>query len=49
MPYIEDLEKMSPDDPKVLDTLLNIYSDLGDQPAKVARIEKKMKSLGLLD
>jgi len=49
LPYFEKLEKMSPDDAKVLDTLLNIYSDLGDQPANVARIEKRMKTLGLLD
>lgn len=48
LPYYEALEKLSPDEPKVLDTLLNIYIDLDMQP-QMARIEKKMKSLGLLD
>jgi tetratricopeptide (TPR) repeat protein len=48
LPYFEALEKLSPDEPKVLDTLLNIYSDLDMQPG-AKRIEKKMKTLGLLD
>lgn len=48
LPYFEALEKMSPDEPKVLDTLLNIYSDL-DVQAGITRIEKRMKALGLLD
>jgi tetratricopeptide (TPR) repeat protein len=48
LPYFEKLEKLSPDDPKVLDTLLLIYSDLGQQ-ANITRIEKRMKALGLLD
>jgi tetratricopeptide (TPR) repeat protein len=48
LPYFEALEKLSPDDPKVLDTLLLIYSDLGQQ-AGITRIEKRMKALGLLD
>lgn len=47
-PYFEQCEKLSPDDPKVLDNLLAIYSDLGNEP-QIARIEKKMKTLGLLD
>jgi tetratricopeptide (TPR) repeat protein len=48
LPYYEALEKMAPDEPKVLDTLLNIYTDLDMQP-QMARIEKRMKTLGLLD
>jgi tetratricopeptide (TPR) repeat protein len=48
LPYFEETEKMSPDEPKVLDNLLNIYTDLGNEP-QIARITKKMKSLGLLD
>lgn len=48
LPYWENCEKLSPDEPRVLDTLLNIYYDLDNQP-QVARIEKKMKGLGLLD
>lgn len=47
-PYFENCEKLSPDDPKVLDTLLGIYTDLGNDP-QVARITKRMKTLGLLD
>lgn len=47
-PYFENCEKLAPDDPKVLDNLLNIYSDLGND-AQVARITKRMKTLGLLD
>ncbi len=47
-PYFETCEKLSPDDAKVLDTLLSIYSDLDNQP-QIARISKKMKALGLLD
>jgi len=48
LPYWEAAEKMSPDDGKVLDNLLAIYSDLDNQP-QVARVTKKMKALGLLD
>lgn len=48
LPYWETCEKLSPDEPKVLDTLLTIYTDLDVQP-QIARIEKKMKTLGLLD
>lgn len=48
LPYFEQAEKISPDDQKVLDNLLNIYSDLGNEP-QIARITKKMKSLGMLD
>ncbi|HZY81571.1 MAG TPA: tetratricopeptide repeat protein [Cyclobacteriaceae bacterium] len=48
LPYFEQCEKLSPDEPKVLDNLLNIYSDLGNE-AQVNRITKKMKALGLLD
>jgi len=48
LPYYEQCEKLSPDDEKVLDNLLAIYSDLGNEPQS-ARIEKKMKTLGLLD
>ncbi len=48
LPYFENCEKMSPDEPKVLDNLLAIYTDLGVD-AQIARIEKKMKALGLLD
>lgn len=46
LPYWEACEKISPDDEKVLDNLLSIYGDLDMQP-QVARIEKKMKALGL--
>ncbi len=48
LPYFENCEKMSPDEAKVLDNLLAIYTDLGVD-AQIARIEKKMKALGLLD
>jgi len=48
LPYWENCEKLSPDEARVLDTLLNIYYDLDNQP-QAARVEKKMKSLGLLD
>lgn len=46
LPYWEACEKINPDDEKVLDNLYSIYSDL-DMQAQVARIEKKMKALGL--
>ncbi len=48
LPYWEKCEKLSPDEGKVLDVLYMIYSDL-DIPAQVTRIEKRMKTLGLLD
>ncbi len=48
LPYWEKAEKLSPDDSKVLDILLGIYSDL-DSQTQVARITKHMKALGLLD
>jgi tetratricopeptide (TPR) repeat protein len=48
LPYYEELEKMSPDEAKVLDTLHSIYTDLDMQP-QIARVEKRMKALGLLD
>lgn len=48
LPFYEQCEKLSPDEPKVLDALLAIYSDLGNE-AQIARVEKKMKTLGLLD
>lgn len=48
LPYFEQAEKLSPDDEKVLDNLMAIYSDLGNE-AGIARVEKKMKALGLLD
>ncbi|MEQ9591809.1 MAG: tetratricopeptide repeat protein [Cyclobacteriaceae bacterium] len=48
LPYWEAAEKLSPDDPKILDNLYGIYSDL-DMGPQVARIEKKMKALGLFD
>jgi len=48
LPYWEAAEKLSPDDGKILDNLLAIYSDLDIQP-QVARVTKKMKTLGLLD
>lgn len=47
-PYFEACEKLSPDEPKVLDNLHAIYTDLGND-AQIARIEKKMKALGLFD
>lgn len=48
LPYWEKCEKISPDDPKVLDVLYMIYTDL-EMTAQVTRIEKRMKVLGLLD
>ncbi|MEQ1585564.1 MAG: tetratricopeptide repeat protein [Cyclobacteriaceae bacterium] len=48
LPYWEKCEKLSPDEGKVLDVLYMIYSDL-EMTAQVARIEKRMKTLGLLD
>jgi tetratricopeptide (TPR) repeat protein len=45
IPYIEACEKLSPDDVTVLYSMLNVYGDLDDQP-KVARVKKKLKSLG---
>ncbi|MBS1978056.1 MAG: tetratricopeptide repeat protein [Bacteroidetes bacterium] len=48
LPYWEQCEKMNPDDAKVLDTLLGMYTDLDNQ-AQVNRVSKHMKALGLLD
>jgi len=48
VPYWETAEKLSPDDSKVLDTLLGIYQDLGDT-AKTTKTAAHMKKLGLLD
>jgi tetratricopeptide (TPR) repeat protein len=48
LPYYEQCEKINPDEPKVLDQLYQIYRDLG-MDAQVARVEKKMKTLGLFD
>ncbi|MBP9926238.1 MAG: tetratricopeptide repeat protein [Cyclobacteriaceae bacterium] len=48
LPYWANCEKLSPDDEKVLDTLYIIYADL-EMTSDVARIEKRMKALGLLD
>lgn len=48
LPYWESSEKLSPDDVKVLDNLYVIYSDL-EMTQQIARIEKRMKALGLLD
>jgi tetratricopeptide (TPR) repeat protein len=48
LPYWEKCEKLSPDDSKVLDALSVIYYDL-EMTAQVTRIEKRMKTLGLLD
>ena len=48
LPYWEAAENLSPDDEKVLDNLYSIYSDL-DMQSQMARIQKKMKSLGLWD
>lgn len=48
LPYWEKSEKLSPDDSRVLDALYIIYTDL-EMTAQVTRIEKKMKTLGLLD
>ncbi len=48
LPYWEKCEKLSPDEPKVLDVLYMIYTDL-EMTAQVTRIEKRMKTLGLLD
>jgi tetratricopeptide (TPR) repeat protein len=45
VPYIEACEKLSPDDVTVQYSLLNVYGDLGED-AKVARVKKKLKSLG---
>lgn len=48
LPYWEALEKLNPDEGKVLDNLYLMYTDL-EMTAQVARIEKRMKALGLLD
>lgn len=48
LPYWEKCEKLSPDEGKVLDNLYMIYNDL-EMTAQVTRIEKRMKTLGLLD
>jgi tetratricopeptide (TPR) repeat protein len=48
LPYWEKCEKLSPDEGKVLDNLYIIYNDL-EMTAQVTRIEKRMKTLGLLD
>ncbi len=48
LPYWEGCEKLSPDDPKVLDNLYLMYTDL-EMTAQVTRIEKRMKTLGMLD
>jgi tetratricopeptide (TPR) repeat protein len=48
LPYWEKCEKISPDEPKVLDVLYLIYTDL-EMTAQVTRIEKRMKALGMLD
>lgn len=48
LPYWEGCEKLSPDDAKVLDTLYLMYFDL-EMTAQATRIEKRMKTLGLLD
>ena len=48
LPYWESCEKLSPDDAKVLDTLYLMYFDL-EMTAQATRIEKRMKTLGLLD
>jgi tetratricopeptide (TPR) repeat protein len=48
LPYWEKCEKLSPDEGKVLDVLYMIYSDL-EMTAQVTRVEKRMKTLGLLD
>ena len=45
LPYIENCEKLSPDDITVLYSLLNVYGDLDDQP-KIAKVKKKLKALG---
>lgn len=45
IPYIEACEKLSPDDVTVQYSLLNVYGDLGEE-AKVAKVKKKLKSLG---
>jgi len=48
LPYWEKCEKINPDDPKLLDVLYLIYTDL-EMTSQVTRIEKRMKTLGLLD
>ena len=48
LPYWEGCEKLSPDDAKVLDNLYIMYTDL-EMTAQATRIEKRMKTLGLLD
>ena len=45
IPYVEACEKLNPSDVTVLYSLLNVYGDLDDQP-KIARVKKKLKSLG---
>lgn len=46
MPYWEQAEKLNPSDSDVLDKLSTIYYYLGED-AKAARVEKRLKELGL--
>jgi tetratricopeptide (TPR) repeat protein len=45
LPFVENCEKISPDDVNVLYSLLTIYGDLDIQPS-VARVKKRLKTLG---
>ncbi|HMG94166.1 MAG TPA: hypothetical protein VK589_29105 [Chryseolinea sp.] len=46
MPYWEKAEKLNPEDQEVLDTLYQIYTDLGIDD-QIKRIEKRYKDLGI--
>jgi tetratricopeptide (TPR) repeat protein len=45
LPYIIKCEKLQPDNVNILYQLLNVYSELDDQP-NVATVKKKLKGLG---
>jgi tetratricopeptide (TPR) repeat protein len=45
LPYVQKCEKLQPDNVNILYQLLNVYSDLDDQP-NIALVKKKLKRLG---
>lgn len=45
LPYLQKCEKLQPDNVNILYQLLNVYTDLDDQP-NIAQVKKKLKRLG---
>jgi tetratricopeptide (TPR) repeat protein len=45
LPYVQKCEKLQPDNINILYQLLNVYTDLDDQP-NIALVKKKLKRLG---